>query len=245
MSGEYEANVAVESLIDWWALAGVTSAVSESPVNWLQPSPRIDAIATSDAVASVETHWPDTLDGFHNYLAGDAGLPEMAWPQFSGENKRILPVGPTVPALMIICDMPDADDMMAGHLLSGDSGRLLDAMMAAIGLDRSGIYLSSLAIARPAGGMVTDVDSARLAQRMRHHISLVGPRRILLLGEKASRALLPTVDGMNPTGLRPVNHDGGTIDAIATSHPRLLLKHPAAKMGCWRQLQLLIEAQPA
>lgn len=244
-SGDHEANIAVESLIDWWEMAGVTSAVSETPVNWLQPAPPPTASSIDPAVAVSPPLLPDNLNAFHEWLATDMSLPELAWPQLSGQAKRVLPVGSPAPGLMVICDMPDIADMEGGALLSGDAGRLFDAMMRAIGQKREHLYIASLALARPAGGIIGENDSAQLANRMRHHISLVGPRRILLLGDKTSRALLPTVDEENIFSLRPLNHEGGTIDAIATSHPRFLLKQPSAKRGCWRQLQLLIEAQPA
>lgn len=246
--GELESEAAVDSLIDWWDLAGVTHAVSEEPVNWLQPAHRLKAAANAPLQHLIDASpptWPDTLDAFHNWLANDQSLLEMSWPQLSGRYQRVIPVSRIAPALMVIADMPDPDDLESGQLLSGDAGRLFDAMMAAIGLQGTDIYLSSLAVLRPTGGIFSDSDAAQLANRMRHHIALVGPRRVLLLGDKTNRALLPTVDGGNVIGLRPLNHDGGSVDSIATLHPRLLLKQPAAKMGCWRQLQHLIEAQPA
>ncbi|MGK2911208.1 MAG: uracil-DNA glycosylase family protein [Sphingobium sp.] len=163
----------------------------------------------------------------------------------SGQSRRILPSGSTAPSLMVISDIPDTGDMESGTLLSGDIGRLFDAMMNAIGLDRSKIYLSSLAIARPTGGFINEDEARQLTLRICHQIALVAPTRVLLLGDKTSRALLPTVDGGNIVGLRPLNHEGGTLDAIAISHPRFLLKQPLAKMGSWRQLQLLIGAEPS
>jgi uracil-DNA glycosylase len=247
--GEFNATSSVESLIDWWETAGVVGAVSEEPVNWLQPrtapsSSAVDA-AASPLTASIEPVWPESLAAFQDWLACDDSLPELAWPQLSGQSKRVLPAGPTAPLLMVVCDMPDIEDVETGTLLGGSAGLLFDAMLNAIGLARAEVYTSSLALTRPAGGIVNDNDLAQLANRMRHHIALVGPKKLLLLGDKVSRALIPTVDVKNVNGLRLVNHDRGTLDAVATMHPRVLLKQPVAKMGCWRQLQLLIEAQPA
>ncbi|MDX3908501.1 MAG: uracil-DNA glycosylase family protein [Sphingobium sp.] len=247
--GEFNATSSVDSLIDWWETAGVVGAVSEEPVNWLQPrsapsSPPVDATALPSPAAA-EHVWPESLEAFQDWLAQDDSLPELAWPQLSGQSKRVLPTGPTAPFLMVVCDMPDLEDVGTGSLLGESAGRLFDAMLNAIGLARAEVYMSSLALTRPAGGIVNDADLAQLAKRMRHHISLVGPRKLLLLGDKVSRALIPTVDAKNVSGLRLVNHEGGTLETIATMHPRVLLKQPAAKMACWRQLQLLIEAQPA
>ncbi|AUW58536.1 uracil-DNA glycosylase [Sphingobium sp. SCG-1] len=246
-AGESQIEVSVDTLIDWWDLAGVTQAVSEIPVNWLQP-PRPAAISDMPVERAVQlptASWPDTLEAFQGWLATDMGLLEMSWPQLSSRTRRAVPTGEAAPTLMVISDMPDPEDNEAGTLLNGEAGRLFDAMMAAVGLKRSDIYLSSLAVLRPAGGIFSDSDAAQLADRMRHHIALVGPRRLLLLGDKTKHALLQTVDAGNAIGLRPLNHKGGSVDSIATLHPRLLLKQPAAKMGCWRQLQLLIEALPA
>jgi DNA polymerase len=89
--------------------------------------------------------------------------------------------------------------------------------------------------------MLDAQDMEALATRMRTQIALAAPRRLLLLGDRTIRALWPT-DGSAPaTSLRAFNHDGGTVPAVATFHPRLLLQQPAAKAECWRTLQSLIE----
>ncbi len=146
---------------------------------------------------------------------------------------------------MVIADMPDPEDGDAGQLFSGDAGHLFDAMMRAIGLSRADLYLCTLATARPAGGLFSPADSAQLAFRMRRQIALVQPKRLLLLGDKTNRALLSANDMANPVrsakSLHALNHEGGIVDAVATFHPRLLLRQPAAKAESWRALQNLIE----
>jgi DNA polymerase len=89
--------------------------------------------------------------------------------------------------------------------------------------------------------MVEASDLAHVADRIRLHVHLAAPRRLLLLGDRTARALLPTDGADRSAGLRPFSHDGGTVPAIATFHPRLLLSQPAAKAECWRALQSLIE----
>lgn len=229
----------------WWALAGVDSAVSETPVNWLRPvlSPTATARALNRP-APADDIPPDTLpnrlDAFHAWLADSPVLQEAAW-----AGPRILPSGPAAVPLMVVCDMPDIADGERGALLSGDAGELFDAMLAAIGLARENIYLSSLALTRPPGGILSDTDEAILAARMRHHIKLAGPRRLLLLGERTNRALMTAGATQRISGLRSVNHGGGTVEAIAIRHPRFLLKQPTAKADSWRALQYLIEDEPS
>ena len=254
-TGVNTAQAAAESLIDWWAIAGVTHATRESPVNWLaissamQPSsrhlgsPDIASLALASAQGALPEALPDTLDAFQEWLARDATIPEAGWPQLGAHAQRILPDGQAAPALMVIADFPDADDLASGQLLSGEAGRLFDAMLAAIGQSRDSIYLAALAVARPAGGILSESDSARLAQRMRHHIALVGPQHVMLMGDKTSRALLPTGDSGNVIGLRPLNLKESSVDAIGIAHPRFLLKQPSAKAQCWRTMQILLEAK--
>jgi uracil-DNA glycosylase family 4 len=233
---------AADAYMAWWSLAGVDCAVQETPVNWLRPFAVKAATAKSsipDAASPVPPARPDTLDAFQSWLATDASQPERSWTR-----PPIQPVGQPGAALMVVTDMPDATDMAAGQLLSDRSGALFDAMLRAIGLDRSDIYLTALTLARPPGGMLEAGDIGGIVERMRAHVALAAPRHLLILGDRTIRALLPTDGGMAADGLRPFNHDGGIVPAVATFHPRLLLSQPAAKAECWRHLQsLLIEEQ--
>ena len=136
--------------------------------------------------------------------------------------------------------MPDREDDAAGALLSGSAGRLFDRMLAAIGRDRDSVYLTALAVKRPPAGRVTDETAQKLTALIRHHLSLATPKRVLALGNAASRAItgLDVADARG--SLRVVNHDGGTSEVVASFHPRFLLERPAAKADAWRDLRLLI-----
>jgi uracil-DNA glycosylase family 4 len=220
--------------MSWWALAGVDAAVGEAPVSWLRP--RVAPTPASE-FRPREPVVPDDLGPFGQWLSNAPDLPEAGW-----SDRRILPVGNAKPALMVICDVPDPDDDAAGQLLSGDIGKLFDAMLRSIGFDRSEIYLCSLALSRPPGGLIDEGVETVLGERMRRHIRLVAPKRALLLGDRTSRALLSANAGAPGSRLSALNHEGGTVDAVATFHPRLLMREPAAKAGCWRALQHLIKA---
>lgn len=251
MSGVNTARETAQSLVDWWSIAGMHHAVSETPVNWLAPGNGIrvaaplGSVPNADppAVASGRSAFPDTLETFHHWLAQEAAILEAGWPQLGVHSRRVLPTGSAAPALMVIADFPDADDLASGGLLSGDAGRLLDAMLAALGHSRDSVYLAALAVARPTGGLLADSDSAHLAERMRHHIGLVGPQRVMLMGDKTSRALLPMTDSGASLGLRSLNLKQTSVDAISIAHPRFLLKHPSAKAQCWQTMQFLLEAK--
>ncbi|MGW8203271.1 uracil-DNA glycosylase family protein [Sphingomonas bisphenolicum] len=225
-----------DAYLAWWQLAGVDSAIGESPVNWLRPVAARPSGMAAAAIAAPVKEKPRTLESFLDWLANDPSQPERRW-----AGTRIAPVGKTPAALMVVTDLPDAADIAEGRLLADRAGQLFDAMLRAIGLDRDAIHLASLFTARPPGGMVEASDLALAADRMRTHVALALPRRLLLLGDRTIRALMPTDGAASPDSLRQFNHDGGIVPAVATFHPRLLLTQPTAKAECWRALQSLIE----
>lgn len=231
------AALSADAYLAWWQLAGVESAVAEAPCNWLRPaSAAVSAPHSMSLPDPAPPAKPQDLQAFHSWLESESSHPERRW-----TTRPIYPAGAVDSPLMIVTDMPDPADVEAGALLSDRAGALFDAMLRAIGHDRSQIYFASLFFARPPGGMVEAADLATAAARMRTQIHLARPRRLLLLGDRTARALMPADPAVPANSLRNFNHDGGTVPAVATFHPRLLLSQPAAKVECWRALQSLIE----
>jgi len=136
--------------------------------------------------------------------------------------------------------MPDQGDRAASRLLSGDVGALFDKMLGAMNLSRDIAYLAPLSPARSASGRLTPEVIATLATLMRHHIGLVAPKRLLLLGDAPARALL----GLGCVEARGRTHEvagpSGPIPAIASFHPRLLIQTPDRKKAAWADLQLFM-----
>lgn len=248
MRGIYQetARAHIDALMAYWTLAGLDGAVGEEPVNWLRPAAS-SGVSNSTAATSTDTGagshpslrqaeaFPGTLDAFHAWLSDSTTLPESRW-----IGRRVLPAGPQAAPLMVILDVPDESEGANSSILGGAADKLLTAILRAIGIDRENAYVASLAVIRPVGGILDAETLSRLAKRMRHHLSLVQPGAVLLLGDGTSRALDPTG---TPTGSRyipHVNHDGGTLPGVATFHPRLMLNQPSAKAECWRALQLMI-----
>lgn len=230
----------VEAYGGWWALAGVDCAVAEAPVDWLKPVVALSRSAAPSPVplstpAVPAQRWPCDLGAFVAHLAEGGSEPERGWGP-----RVVLPTGEAGAPLMIVGDVPDPEDMDAGALFAGDAGKLLDAMLAAMGLPRERAYVASLCAARPPGGMWRDEDGAVLAARMRHHIGLVSPRKLLILGDRTAAMLLDAATPLGDGTLRCVNLDAGKVDAGAILHPRMLLRRPAAKAECWRVMQYLI-----
>jgi DNA polymerase len=222
------------SVLQWWQDAGVDVLVDEAARDWLRPKAKAPPVA-APAPSAADT-LPGQLDLFQAYLRDDATLPFA-----SPSARRVCPSGDPTAGLMIVTDMPAAEDCSTGTLLSGDVGKLFDRMLAAIGRDRNSIYLTSLSCLRSPDGRFTSEAAQRCATLARHHIGLAAPRALLLFGDAPAKALI----GMGMAQARGRWHEvathSGPIRTIVTLPPSYLLSQPAAKAHAWVDLLLLME----
>jgi len=82
---------------------------------------------------------------------------------------------------------------------------------------------------------------AQITEMTRHHVGLIRPAKLWLLGRAASRAILGMDEGPARGRLHKFNHNGTTMDVIASVHPRVLLQTPKRKAEVWADMQRLIE----
>ncbi len=227
-------HAAAASALQWWADAGVDVIIDEAPRDWLRPKTK--APAAPATVVEPTDVLPDQLDLFHGYLRDSAALP------FASPNaRRVCPAGDPAAGLMILTDMPAAEDCTTGTLLSGEVGRLFDRMLAAIGRDRASIYLASLSCLRSPDGRFTSAAATQCVTLARHHIGLAQPCVLLLFGDACSKALL----GLGMAQARGRWHEvathSGPVRALASLPPSYLLSQPSAKAHAWADLQLLMD----
>ncbi len=237
----------VESLIGWWREAGVDTLIDEDPRDWFAEAKlaSVNAITRTSIVPSLPAVGPPPP-------RNNAPLPPcladfLAWLATDNEmltnypvRQRLAPEGHPSNTPMIVTDVPERGDADAGRLLTGDVGSLFDKMLAAWKVDRSTVYLASLAPARPAGALMDEKSLQLLAPLLVHHIRLVAPKKLWLMGEAASRAVLGTSVAEATGRLHSFNYDGVTVEAIATLHPRVLLREPNSKARVWADMQRLI-----
>jgi DNA polymerase len=227
------------NVLRWWADAGVDTLVDEAAVPWIERAKaRQPARGASEGapLPAQSLLLPKSLPLFIDWLM----LPEnlaMAGPA----SQRLRPAGNAQADLMVLLDMPEAGDAAAGKLLSGEVGALFDAMLKAVARDRSQIWLGALLPGRSPTGLIDAAALPQLTEIARHHIALIAPKRLWILGETTSRALLAT-DLPSARGRKHIfNHEGCTTEAVASFHPRFLLQQPARKKSAWEDMQLLIE----
>jgi uracil-DNA glycosylase family 4 len=225
------------SILDWWHDAGVDLLVEDEPRDWSAPEPvRAPRVMpgqppAADPVATSVASLPDTLEAFLAWRLSDAA-PEASWDGIS-----LTATGPADAALMVLVDCPDRDDGDAGQILSGAPGRLFDRMLAAMGLSRETVHIASVCARRPIAGRTPAGLETRLAEIALHHVALIAPRGLLLLGNAASRAVLGTELTDARGHSHAIDHKSGKSTAVATFHPRFLIEKPMAKAESWKDLQ--------
>ncbi|HEY9554642.1 MAG TPA: uracil-DNA glycosylase [Allosphingosinicella sp.] len=230
---------AAASALQWWADAGVDVLVDEAPRDWLRPPARMPDAVSADPEAAPKTReetLPDRLDLFQAWLK-DSDTLAFAAPAAP----RLCPSGDPAAGLMVMTDMPAADDCRSGALLAGEAGQLFDRMMAAIERDRNSLYLAALSCFRSPDGRFTSQAAVQCADLARHHVGLVQPRALLLFGDACSKALLGLPMAQARGRWHEIATHAGPIRTLVTIPPSYLLDQPSAKALAWADLQMLAQ----
>ncbi len=144
--------------------------------------------------------------------------------------------------VLLVGGAPDADDERAGEAFAGAHGKLLDAMLRAIGLDRDRVYMINVVPWRPPGNRPpTPLELALCLPFARRHVALADPALILCLGERAAQPLLDTRDPISRLRGRWMSYEGEakTVKTLVTFSPAILLKQPIQKRRAWADLLML------
>jgi DNA polymerase len=140
--------------------------------------------------------------------------------------------------ILILGEAPSAEDLRTGRPFTGPAGHLLDRMLAAIGLDRSGCYITLLCPRRRVPGPPEEQDIARDLPLTLRHIRLAAPRHLLLLGGTPAQTLTGNPAPISKLRGQPLDlvADGHRVRAVATFNPAYLLRRPADKALAWADL---------
>jgi uracil-DNA glycosylase family 4 len=227
MGGDKDQAAAVAAL-QWWIEAGVDVAVSESPRDWLKVAPTSVAAPVEAAPSIVH----EDLSAFRHWLSSEPGLPLDR-----AGARRVMPHGAEGAEVMLLSDVPAMED--GEQPIGGDAWTLMVRMLGAIGISAGQAYSGSLACFATPGAKLSASEMDNCAEIARWHVALVKPKRLILLGEGPTRALL----GEKLPQARGRAHKVEGVRTIATFHPRWLLQRPGDKGYAWRDLLLLMEEE--
>jgi uracil-DNA glycosylase family 4 len=252
---------AMESLLAFWASAGVDATLGEAPVNRLLAAPRAPKPTAPAAVTplpSAPSHaGPDVaaavaaardaaaaagdLDSLAAAIAAFDGCPL----KFEGARKSVFSRGNPTADIIVIGEGPGRDEDAEGAPFVGRAGKLLDRMLAAAGLtDR--VFITNTVFWRPPGNRTpTPAEQAICQPFVEKAILLVKPQYLLLAGGASAKSILQRDEGILSLRGRwfewSASDQSLTLPALPTLHPAFLLRQPAAKKKAWSDLLTLAE----
>jgi len=143
--------------------------------------------------------------------------------------------------IMFVGEAPGADEDRQGLPFVGVSGQLLDRMLAWIGLDRTGFYITNMLFWRPPGNRSpTQAEVAACLPFVERLVSLVDPELMVMVGGASAKTLLGRAEGIGKLRGRWLKYENAfmtrPIPALATYHPAYLLRTPSAKRPAWQDL---------
>ena len=253
-------------LLAFYLEAGVDCALSDEPVNRLaeddvvaeQPASRPALFRTANAAPpqalAEPTPPPDAAIASAREIAPTAAsLEELRTllERFDGcalkstATRLVFADGNPKARIMFVGEAPGRDEDLEGLPFVGRSGRLLDLMMAAIGLDRTSAYIANVIPWRPPGNRDPSPQETQICLPfIRRQIELVDPDVLVCLGKPSSQAVLDVKDGIMKTRGKWIDYNTGTrkIRAMATFHPAYLLRQPIYKRLTWQDLRSVKKA---
>lgn len=149
--------------------------------------------------------------------------------------------------IMVIGEAPGRDEDMSGKPFAGKSGQLLDKIFASIGLSEDDLYITNVVNWCPPGNRNPSAEEIALCKPfIERHIELVDPKLIVLVGGISMTAMTGMTGIMKNRGQWSVLTIGGKdIPALPIYHPAFLLRQPAVKKDCWRDMLSLRERYAA
>ena len=246
------------ALLRWYLEVGVTDAVADAPADLtaaVKPRPAAEPPAQppSPGAPVARPLGSAAASADANSLAATAttlGELETALRLFDGcalkrtATNLVFADGNPEAAVMLLGEAPGEEEDRQGRPFVGRAGQLLDRMLAAIGLDRSSVYISNIVTWRPPGNRKPNSGEIAVCLPFaERHIALKAPRLLILAGATAAQAILGTTDGITRLRGRWFEHSvpdlAAPIPTICMLHPAYLLRAPAAKRDTWRDLLAL------
>ena len=175
----------------------------------------------------------------------------LEWPQFAADvaactacglcktrNRAVPGVGDVHAQWLFVGEAPGAEEDAKGEPFVGQAGRLLDNMLAALGMKRGqNVYIANVLKCRPPGNRTpTPLETEACRPYLDRQIALIGPRLIVALGKSAATTLL-NVDA-SIASLRGRLHRYRGVPLIVTYHPAYLLRNLPDKAKAWEDLCL-------
>jgi DNA polymerase len=150
--------------------------------------------------------------------------------------QAVFGVGSESAAWLFVGEGPGADEDEQGEPFVGQAGKLLDSMMAALGIRRGReAYIANVVKCRPPGNRTPTPEEAQAcAPYLDRQVDLIAPKLIVALGKTAAMRLLNTEASLG--SLRGQVHRYRGTPLVVTYHPAYLLRNLPDKAKAWEDL---------
>ena len=202
----------------------------------------LPAVTAAEAGASIPI-----ADVQRDATARDAAIKSCKQCDLARHRKQSVPgAGDTKAEWLLVGEAPGAEEDVAGLPFVGKSGKLLDAMLAALDLKRDqGVYLTNAVKCHPEENRTpTSAEMDACNGYLNEQIAQTQPRVILALGRSAAYAVLGDEAPMQRLrGSVHYRQQGDLkIPVVVTYHPAYLLREPTEKWKAWQDLLLARKA---
>jgi DNA polymerase len=157
----------------------------------------------------------------------------------AARKQAVLGVGDRQADWLFVGEGPGAEEDERGEPFVGQAGKLLDNMLAAIGLRRGeDVYIANAVKCRPPANRTPEAEEiAACRPYLQRQIALLRPKLIVALGRPAAQALLQSE--VKIAAARGRLHDLDGLPVIVTYHPAYLLRNLPDKAKAWEDLCLM------
>ncbi len=192
---------------------------------------------TSEAHANVSSNF-QTLEALQQQVAEC-----VACGLCTGRTQTVFAAGNPLASLAIVGEAPGAEEDRTGQAFVGQAGKLLDGMLASLGLNRlQDAYICNVLKCRPPNNRDPSPEEvAKCEPFLQNQLNLVQPKMILVVGRFAAQSLLRTESSI--ASLRGKLHSysvsGRAVPVVVTYHPAYLLRNLADKSKTWADLCFL------
>lgn len=179
----------------------------------------------------------------------DSAVAQMDWPALKDavasctacalhaqRKQAVFGVGDEQADWLFVGEGPGAEEDERGEPFVGQAGRLLDNMLASIGLKRGEkVYIANVVKCRPPGNRNPEPDEiSACAPYLDRQIGLIGPKLIVALGKVAATRLLGRDASIASLRGKVLDYRGRPL--IVTYHPAYLLRNLGDKAKAWEDL---------
>ncbi len=218
---------------EWWRDAGVDCDFIDAPRQWIAVSEEVaeKSVVISPEVKVAPPPPPPSLalpEDFASFAPWWLTEPALDGGQ---TGQRVPPRGVRHAEVMLLVPEPERED--GEVLLSGPQGRLLEAMLAAMGIDPDATYLAS---ALPRHTPMADWDAVRasgMGEVLCRHVALAAPKCLIVLGGN----ILPLLGNdlpNKPDVSRQFKHGDLTVPILATRELSAMVERPRWKAAFWQ-----------